>query len=151
MDKIDIQPMQPSDYAEAVALWQSVEGVYVHLDDADSEPAIRAYLQFNEGMSFVARTMEKGRLVGTLLCGVDGRRGYLQHLAVTETHRGRGIARRLVEAVVAVLRERGYTRCHIMVITGNDGAREFWKRVGFRLNDTVRLMSRDIGPSDGNA
>lgn len=160
MDEIDIQPMQPEDYPDAVTLWRSSRGVVVHLDDVDSEQAIRSFLEQNGGMSFVAREpaaaradgnqtgRRAGRLVGTLLCGTDGRRGYLHHLAVAETHRGRGIARRLVEAACGVLRERGLSRCHVMVISDNTSGREFWRRVGFRPRENILLMSRDLRDSE---
>jgi N-acetylglutamate synthase len=76
-----ISEMTIGDYDEVLALWQSCgdEGVCVD-EDVDSRKAIAAYLKRHDGMSFVAR--EKNQLIGAVLCGTDGRRGYLNHLAV---------------------------------------------------------------------
>lgn len=78
---MEISEMNIEDYEEVISLWQSVEGVGLH-DDADSKEAIGQYLQRNAGLSFIAR--DSGKLVGAILCGYDGRRGYLHHLAVTK-------------------------------------------------------------------
>ncbi len=95
----DITPFQPSDYEEAIALWQRTEGVT--LRSADSSEAVLRYLKRNPGSSFVAR--EHDTLVAAVLGGHDGRRGYLHHLAVAPTHRGRGIGRALAERVLTAL------------------------------------------------
>ena len=81
MDPMDamIRSMTMDDYDQMIALWQASEGV--GLDDVDGRPAIEGYLRRNEGISFVAVEAD-GRIVGAVLCGTDGRRGYMHHLAV---------------------------------------------------------------------
>ena len=86
-----LRPMRIADYDEVLALWQKSEGV--GLGESDDRAAIAAYLARNPGLSLVA--VAGKRTVGAVLCGHDGRRGYLHHLAAASSHRRQGIARAL--------------------------------------------------------
>ena len=66
-------------YEEVIFLWNQCDGI--GLSDADSRGSIKAYLERNPGMSFVAS--ENGNIVGAILCGHDGRRGYIHHLILS--------------------------------------------------------------------
>lgn len=134
---IEIGPFNPPDYDEVMALWRACEGLT--LREADSRKAIVRYLERNPGLSFVGR--EEGQLAGAVLAGTDGRRGYLQHLAVAPSHRGRGLGRALAECVVDALRAVGITKCHLMVRQENAAARVFWARLGWTERDDITLMS----------
>ena len=92
-----IREMTSEDYDAVYALWQATEGL--GLSDADSREAIARYLERNPGLSFIA--VENEELLGTVLCGHDGRRGYLHHLAVARSHRGQGLGRRLAQRALA--------------------------------------------------
>lgn len=137
---MDISEMTISDYDQVLALWISCadEGVHVD-DDADSRWNISAYLERHPDMSFVAR--ENGRVVGAVLCGTDGRRGYLNHLAVDKTHRGKGIGRKLVERALSGLKKAGIDKCHIFVLKDNQAGQDFWAHNGWVLRDTFVVMS----------
>lgn len=137
---VQLRMMQPSDYAAAVALWQQSPGV--QLRDADSEPAIRRYLARNPGSSFVAEVNQK--LVGTVLCGHDGRRGFLHHLIVDDAFRRNGIATMLVGAALQSLRAQEIFKTHILVLAGNADAVAFWQACEFRQRDDVILMSYTV-------
>ena len=117
-----IKEMTIADYEEAILLWQSVEGVGLH-DDADSKEAIGQYLQRNPGISFVAR--DNGKLVGAVLCGYDGRRGYLHHLAVGKSYRKKGIGKALVQRIIKKLGSLDVTKCHVFVFADNLGGQKF--------------------------
>ncbi len=134
---IETVPFRPADYDEVLALWRATEGLT--LRDADSREAISRYLDRNPGLSFLAR--DEGRLVGAVLAGTDGRRGYLQHLAVTPSHRGMGLGRKLARQVVAAFRSLGIAKCHVMVREENEGAKLFWAHLGWTERDDVTLMS----------
>jgi len=134
---IEIAPFDPRDYDEVMALWSQTEGLT--LRDADSREAITRYLGRNPNLSFVAR--DQGRLVGVVLAGTDGRRGYLQHLAVAPSHRGQGLGRVLAERAVAALRPLGIEKCHLMVRQENAPARAFWERLGWSERGDIILMS----------
>ena len=134
---IPIRPFTLGDYERAMALWQEAEGIT--LREADSRPAIARYLRRNRGLSFVS--VDRSTLVGAVLCGHDGRRGYLHHLAVAPSHRGQGIGRALAQRCLAALAREGIRKCHLFVLTGNARARRFWQRVGWTERDDVVLMS----------
>jgi len=134
---IEIAPFDPRDYDEVMALWSQTEGLT--LRDADSREAITRYLGRNPNLSFVAR--DQGRLIGAVLAGTDGRRGYLQHLAVAPSHRGQGLGRVLAERAVAALRPLGIEKCHLMVRQENAPARAFWERLGWSERGDIILMS----------
>ena len=75
---IEFLEFSPDEYDDALALWKRCEGI--GLSDADERAPLTAFLLKNPGLNFIAR--EEGKPVGTCLCGSDGRRGYLYHLAV---------------------------------------------------------------------
>ena len=129
-----------SDYAEVIALWQSSEGV--GLSSADSPERIAAYLARNPGLSFVIRV--DGELVGAVLCGHDGRRGYLHHLAVRPDQRGRGIGRALVDACMQALAREGIDKCHLFVFKENVDGLAFWRKVGWKERLDLAILSKNI-------
>ena len=134
---IEIQPMQPSDYEEVMALWKSTEGITT--DQSDSRNAIEAYLARNPGMSFVARN--GNTIVGAVLGGHDGRRGFLHHLAVTPPFRGMGTGRFLAEHVLAALKRAGIVKCHLFVHSDNSAAIAFWEKRGWKLRNDIKLFT----------
>ena len=135
-----IQAMTIADYEEALALWQATEGL--GLSAADSREAIARYLARNPGLSFVARS-EAGELVGAVLCGHDGRRGYLHHLAVRPDCRGQGLGRELCARCLAALRAEGIDKCHLFVRRANVAGQSFYQRSGWTERNLI-VMSRDI-------
>lgn len=132
--------MVPEDYKQTYALWKASEGI--GLSDADTIEAIERYLHQNPGGSFVA--YDEDSLVGAVLCGTDGRRGYLHHLAVAASHRGQGIGESLVEYCLQALQSQGITRCHIFVYRNNDLGKSFWKKTGWFEREDLLIMSRDL-------
>ncbi|HEX6748777.1 MAG TPA: GNAT family N-acetyltransferase [Longimicrobium sp.] len=139
-------PMTADDIPEALALWSASEGV--GLRGADEPGELARYLARNPGLSIVAR--EDGRMVGAVLCGHDGRRGYLHHLAVAASHRRRGIGAALVERCLAGLRGDGIAKCHLMVYHHNQAGQAFWRRIGWHARDDLLIMSRNL-TGDSNA
>ncbi|MDP9003978.1 MAG: GNAT family N-acetyltransferase [Verrucomicrobiota bacterium] len=128
------------DYDEAVKLWEMVEGV--EIAEGDSKSEVISYLLRNPGLSRVAE--ESGTMAGAVLCGHDGRRGYIYHLAVAPTHHGKGIGKRLVQECVARLHEAGVARALIFVAGDNPGGRAFWLRNGWEEVEGAILMGIDL-------
>lgn len=128
-----IRPFVLEDFAQAHALWARTPGVA--LTDADAPEAIARYLRRNPGLSFVAD--EDGVLVGTILCGHDGRRGFIHHLVVAPTHRRRGLATRLLDAGVRALKTEGMTKAHLMVFRSNEEGQAFWRAAGVERTEIV--------------
>lgn len=129
--------MKISDFAAISRLWRRTEGI--GLNESDTKANIALFLKRNPRMSFVAC---KGKtIIGAVLCGHDGRRGYLHHLAVARKHRGNGLGKKLVEASFAALHRAGITRCNIYLINSNAAGEAFWKHNGWtKLNDLQVLQ-----------
>jgi ribosomal protein S18 acetylase RimI-like enzyme len=116
-----------SDYEQAAALWCEVEGV--EICEGDSREEIVEYLARNPGLSRVAE--EDGIIVGAALCGHDGRRGWIYHLAVATAYRGKGVGKLLLDDCVRGLRAAGLKRSIILVAGDNPAGHEFWIRNGW--------------------
>ena len=138
---ITYKTMSIKDYEDSLALWQGVDGVCVQ--SADSKESIKAYLERNPKLSYVARD-EQGKLVGAVLCGHDGRRGFLHHVAVDPTCRRKGIATSLVTRALEALTEAGIEKCHIFVLNDNKDGLAFWKKSGWIKRRDIVLMSMDV-------
>jgi len=132
--------MTIGDYQEVFKLWSGTEGM--GLSDSDSEEEIEKYLARNPGHSFVCE--QDGRIVGTVLCGHDGRRGYIYHVAVSDEHRGQGLARMLVSQALDSLRDAGIRKCHLMVFGSNLAGREFWEHIGWQRRDDLLIYSKAV-------
>lgn len=137
---IEILELTISDYDNIILLWKSCPGVAIR--DADSQENIKRYLNRNQGLSFKAVKNEK--LVGTILCGHDGRRGYIHHLAVSSNCRNQGIGRKLVETSLCTLKKQGIEKCHLFVFVENIEAKKFWETLGWKLREDINMMSLNI-------
>ncbi len=139
---VTIRKMSIRDYAEVAALWAGVPGLGVHLADADSRESIKRYLARNPGLSFVA--CRQGNLIGAILCGHDGRRGILYHLAVLPEYRRLGIGRKLVNHCLKALAQAGIGKCYIFVFSDNTKARSFWKKIGWSKYEGLDAMYKFV-------
>lgn len=133
---VKVRAFRIGDYAEVLKLWQRTEGV--GLNESDARPAIAAFLRRNPGLSFVA--VKQGKIIGAVLSGHDGRRGYLHHLAVARRNRGQGLGRRLVETCLAKLRAADIHKCNLFVFAGHAAGMSFWKHNGWKLRTDLRVM-----------
>jgi N-acetylglutamate synthase len=142
--EITIRAMEAADYERIITLWRSSAGV--GLSRADSQEAITRYLARNPGLSLVAFVEgEAGsELVGAVLCGHDGRRGFLHHLAVRPDFRRQGVGRALVERCLQGLAAEGIDKCHLFVFRENGEGRNFWLRCGWHERGELEILSTDI-------
>lgn len=132
---VTIRAMTIDDYDAVMALMQQTPGVSIR--DADSPSGVARYLQRNPGLSFVAQHADG--IVGCLMAGHDGRRGYLNHLVVHPGHRGQGLAAALVDACLDGLQREGILKSHLDVLLTNDLAQAFWEHAGWtRRTDILK-------------
>ena len=129
--------MEISDYPQVIKLWSATDEML--LRDADSQENIGKYLDRNPGLSFVA--VKEQVIVGAILVGTDGRRGYVQHLAVSSSCRGEGLGAQLVASAVAALSEYGIDKTHLFVANDNLSAQGFYVKLGWFPRDEVRMFS----------
>lgn len=141
--KIDIATREfaIADYDGAIELWKKVEGLDVA--EGDDRETIRRFLERNRGLSRVA-TDGTGTIVGAVLCGHDGRRGYVYHLAIDPAYQGAGIAKRLITECLEGLKPAGLERVNILVSKDNPHGIEFWRRTGWEELEGAVAMGRDV-------
>lgn len=137
--------MKIDDYDAVYALWQSTPGI--GLNESDRRDAVAAFLCRNPSMSAVAITAS-GEIVGTVLCGHDGRRGYLHHLAVLPTYRNHGIAKRLVTHCLAMLRTEHIHKCNIFLFRSNESGAAFWTHNGWTARNDLSVLQVVLGGAD---
>ncbi|EPF7755459.1 GNAT family N-acetyltransferase [Vibrio parahaemolyticus] len=134
---VKIREMDIADYDDVIRLWGQTEGM--SLRDADSKESINNYLIRNPNLSFVA--VSASEIVGAVLVGTDGRRGYLQHLAVSSNFRGKNLGRELVSQAISALANVGVPKTHLFVYNENVNAQQFYEKLGWFPRDEVRMYS----------
>ncbi len=132
MHEVELKPMQASDYDEVRALWLSIRGFGIRALD-DSREEIRRFLERNPTTSVVARL--DGRVVGSILCGSDGRQGSLYHVCVAADCRRRGIGTQMVGYCMQRLREMGINKVSLIAFKRNSTGNAFWKTIGWTCTD----------------
>jgi len=133
---IQIAEMKRSDCEEVINFWRGQDGV--GLNESDTPDAIAQYLDRNAGMSVVGR--DGDRVVAAVLCGHDGRRGYLHHLAVDAAYRRQGIGNRMVQQCIDRLRQQGIPKCNIFLFADNTDGEGFWLAAGFKDRTDLKVM-----------
>ena len=139
-----IRLMTPADYPACYDLWLRTPGMGLNSVD-DSADGIARYLKRNPSTCFVAE--EKGRIVGVILAGHDGRRGHISHTAVDSAFRRRGIGGQLVAHTMAALEQEGITKVNLVVFSRNETGNAFWESMGFTVRTDLTYRDRRIGES----
>lgn len=137
---IQLVPMTMDDYKNMIALWKSLPGIA--LSRADESGPLAAFIEKNGDTCFILK--EDATLIGTVLAGSDGRRGYIYHLAVDPKFQNRGLGRKLVRAALEALRKKGIQKSHLFVIKENLEGIRFWHHLGWDLRDDVLIMSKNL-------
>ena len=138
--KIETREFSIDDYDAALQLWQRVEGL--EIAEGDDREGVAQVLARNPGLSRVA--VDGSAIIGVALCGHDGRRGHIYHLAVDPAYQGRGLGKRLLNECLDGLRRAGLERTIILVASDNPRGREFWKRCGWEEINGAIPMGIDV-------
>ena len=134
---MNYREMELSDYKKIISLWESSEGVKVR--DADTAAGIEKYLIRNQVLSFVAE--DNNNIIGTIMSGHDGKRGYIQHLAVTPDQQKKGIATTLLSMAISALKKQGILKSHIHVLSNNEFAKNYWSNRGWNKRNDIDVYS----------
>lgn len=132
-----IRPMTKNDYDEVYEMWQTTSKRA--LSNADSREQIERYLDRNKGMSQVA--VIDGKIVGTVLAGHDGRRGFIHHMAVIPQYRRKHIGHSLANKAIEKITAEGIDKTHIFCYQNNETGQDFWSDFGFKKRDDVFVYS----------
>lgn len=135
---MEIRSMKIEDYDEIFSMWQITSKRA--LCKADSRENIERYLLRNEGMSQVA--VENGRIIGTVLAGHDGRRGFIHHMAVLPEYRRKHIGNALATEAIKKISEDGIDKTHIFCYQDNLTGQGFWSSLGFKKRGDLFVYSK---------
>lgn len=133
--------MTIDDYDAVYSLWLSTPGMGLNTTD-DSREGIGRYLRRNPTTCFVAEAGDE--VVGVILSGHDGRRGFIHHTAVLPDFRRQGVARRLVDCAMTALEKEGIHKAALVAFTRNEAGNAFWERMGFTVREDLVYRNRSI-------
>jgi N-acetylglutamate synthase len=125
---MSIRPMLIEDYEDVYCLWSGTAEMGMRSLD-DSRDGVAKFLKRNPNTNFVAQ--EGNQLAGIILCGHDGRRGYIYHTAVKPDYRKKGIGKALVTAALDALKKEQINKAALVAFCANDLGNKFWQSVGF--------------------
>ena len=132
--EINIVPMRPEDYDDVRALWMTIRGFGIRALDDSREDIVR-FIERNPTTSVVAKA--GSRIVGTILCGSDGRQGALYHVCVAKEYRRRGIGTQMVAFCMHQLRYMGINKVSLIAFTTNEAGNAFWNKIGWTRKTNV--------------
>lgn len=138
---IDIRVMSITDYEEVYNLWVNTPGMGLNSTD-DSKEGIDKYLKRNPTSCFVAEC--NGTIIGVIMSGHDGRRGYIYHTAVLPAYRNQGLAKRLVDCAMSALEKEGINKVALVAFKKNTLGNGFWENIGFIERDDLTYRNKNI-------
>lgn len=138
---MQIRKMTIKDYEAVYGLWLSCKGMGLNTVD-DSREGIERFLDRNPDTCFVAES--DGSIVGAIIAGSDGRRGYIYHTAVSPNQRRQGIASKLVDTAMSALENIGITKAALVVFDRNADGNAFWERAGFTVREDLVYRNKSI-------
>ncbi len=138
---MNIRTMDITDYEDVYSLWLSCKGMGLNNLD-DSKDGIERFLNRNPETCFVAE--KDNKIVGVIITGNDGRRGYIYHTAVNPDYRKQGIASALVNTALTALETIGINKVALVVFERNQSGNEFWEKIGFTQRDDLIYRNKTI-------
>lgn len=131
---LHIRPFSGEDQGAVIALWEDCRLVR---PQNKPEMDIRAKMQFQPDLFFVA--LLEDRIVGTVMAGYEGHRGWINYLAVAPEYQRRGIGRSLMRTAQAALQTLGCPKINLQVRRSNKAVLLFYQALGFKEDDVVSL------------
>ncbi len=138
---MEMRKLTINDYDEIYAFWRATPGMGLN-DIDDSKEGIDKYLKRNPNTCFVATISNK--IVGIILSGHDGRRGYIYHTAVSLNYRNKGIGSALVNAAIAALHDEGISKVALVVFKNNEIGNMFWEYRGFNVREDLNYRNKAL-------
>lgn len=138
---IKIRVMNIEDYEGIYDLWINTPGMGLNTTD-DSREGIDKYLRRNPTSNFVAE--DDGKIIGVIMSGHDGRRGYIYHTAVLPNYRNQGIAKKLVDKAMSALDKEGINKVGLVAFERNESGNVFWENIGFVVRDDLVYRNKNI-------
>jgi ribosomal protein S18 acetylase RimI-like enzyme len=129
------------DWPAAYELWRTA-GEGVQLRPSDRREEVAKKLGHDPELFLVAE--REGQVVGVIIGGWDGRRGWLHHLAVAHSARRLGIGRALVTAVEKRLRAKGCLKVNLLVRRDNQQALDLYRSMGYQDMEPMIALGKEL-------
>ncbi len=142
---MDITLMKKTDYDAVYDLWIRTQGMGLRSLD-DSRDGIESFLNRNPNTNFVCKEADK--IVGVMMSGHDGRRGYIYHASVDENYRNKRIASALLNQVIEALKEEGIHKVALVAFKTNTLGNSFWKSHGFVEREDLTYRNKSINDNN---
>ena len=142
---LSFRKITPADYDALFTLWKSIAGMGLRSLD-DSREGITKFLKRNPETSFCA--VESDVIVGCILCGNDGRRGFIYHACVLPDYRKNGVGKQLVELALAALKKEGITKCALVCFSSNELGNDFWHSLGWEQRTDLNYFNTLINENN---
>jgi len=140
--RFEIRPYDEADESAVVALWSEVFAYTApHNQPLNLVRQKRAYEQ---ALFFVA--LDDRRLVGTVMGGYDGHRGWIYSLAVDPSARGQGIGAELMRRIERQLAELGCRKINLQVLAANSATVDFYRKLGYAVEERVSMGKLLVPP-----
>lgn len=136
-----IRQMSINDYTAVYDLWIHTPGMGLNNVD-DTKEGIERYLKRNPTTCFVAE--EKGKIIGVIMSGHDGRRGFIHHTTVHQEYRKQGLGKQLVDAAMEALDKEGIQKVALVAFSRNELGNAFWEKVGFTVREDLVYRNKNI-------
>ncbi len=136
-----IVKMKRSNYKDVYTLWINTPGMGLNTVD-DSEKGIGKYIKRNPKTCFIAK--ESNKVIGVILSGHDGRRGFIHHTAVDCAYRNKGIGTALVNKAIEALKKEGIHKVGFVVFKKNELGNKFWEKLGFKIRKDLVYRNKVI-------
>ena len=133
-ENFTLRTMQIEDYEGVYQLWMTIDGFGIRSID-DSEVGVARFLKRNPTTSVVAEA--DGKIVGSILCGHDGRRGCFYHVCVQKEYRKHGIGKAMAVFCMKALQEEQINKVSLIAFRSNQGGNQFWKKVGWTFREDL--------------
>lgn len=138
---MEIRRMSLDDYEGVYQLWMNTPGMGLNNLD-DSKEGIEKYLRRNPDTCFVA--LKHDIVIGVILCGHDGRRGYIHHTAVSTSERKQGIGNTLLNTAIEALEQEGINKVALVVFSKNEIGNAFWENRGFIVRNDLIYRNKNL-------
>ena len=136
-----IRKMTICDYDDVYNLWLSCAGMGLNNLD-DSKDGIDRFLKRNPDTCFV--TEYENKIIGVIMAGNDGRRGYIYHTSVNPKYQNQAIGSKLVNTVINELKNQGVNKVALVVFAKNEKGNAFWENQGFTVREDLIYRNKSL-------
>lgn len=140
MEQIIYRTINENDMETVIHFLSGIQGIHLHENGEDSVEGMISYLARNPELSFLATDNE--RIVGVIFCGHDGRRGFINHLAVAPDFRHKGVASKLIHLTEERLKNLGIKKEALFVLNENESAMAFYEKTGWQEEKIVKIYCK---------